>query len=112
MRTPFETLLAHRAEVLAEASCPYTSEELDRLVAQAIQQAGLAKHRQAPFTCPSWARRFMSAACVAVVLFVATYTVTPASANPPARLMKEATCVETLGSVALILNGLHKKPVV
>jgi hypothetical protein len=112
MKTPFETLLARRAEALSEASCPYTSEELDRLVAQSLRQDGLAKHRQAPFTYPSRTRRFMPAACVAAVLFVATYTVTPASANPPARLMKEATCVETLNSVSLMLNDIHKTTLV
>ena len=112
MKTPFESLLAQRAEAMQDARCPYSPEELDSLISRAVRQAVPA--RSLPFTPTyrSWPRRFLPAACVAAVLFVATYTVTPASANPPARLMKESTCVETLNSVSLMLNDIHKTTLV
>lgn len=108
MKTPFETLLARRAEAMQNARCPYSPEELDSLISRAVRQATSA--RSLPFTPTyrSWPRRFLPAASVATLLFVATYTLAPPSSDPPLRPMASYGYNQTLDSVAMVLNTLSK----
>ena len=93
---------------MQKARCPYSPKELDSLISRAVRQATSA--RSLPFTPTyrSWPRRFLPAASVATLLFVATYTLAPPSSDPPLRPMASYGYNETLDSVGMVLNTLSK----
>ena len=106
MKTPFETLLNQRAHAMQEARCPYNSEELDLLIGATVRQATPVRTLPLHPIHRSWPRRFIPATCVALILFMVTYYLAPASPGPLLLPMSFGGYAETLGNVAMTLNAI------
>ena len=101
MKTPFETLLAQRAEAMQNARCPYSPEELDDLISSAVRSG----EQPVPQLRPQWLWQPLRVACMTLFCFVAAYAVVPQTSLPSSRIMVGSSLVETMGVVSAILNN-------
>lgn len=110
MKTPFDTLLQHRAEAISRAHCPYTPDQLDGFIARAIasepvavQETWLPSPQRA---YPSRVRLYSFAACLVLACFVTSYLFAPAAVYPPMRTVALGGCAETYGQISTMLSQM------